>query len=71
MLNLAGLTVRLGGRTIIDDAGARLPTRGRIGLIRRNGAGKTTLVRVITGGLEADLGAVGMPRGTRLGYLAQ
>jgi ATP-binding cassette, subfamily F, member 3 len=71
MLNLTGLTVRLGGRTIIDDASAKLPPKGRIGLIGRNGAGKTTLVRVITGGLEADLGEVTMPRGTRLGYLAQ
>ena len=71
MLTLAGLTVRLGGRTIIDDASAKLPPRGRIGLIGRNGAGKTTLVRVVTGAIEADLGAVEMPRGTRLGYLAQ
>ncbi|WP_375391323.1 ABC-F family ATP-binding cassette domain-containing protein [uncultured Sphingomonas sp.] len=71
MLTISGLTVRLGGRTIIDDAAARLPPRGRIGLIGRNGAGKTTLVRVITGAIEADLGTVDMPRGTRLGYLAQ
>ena len=71
MLNLSGITVRLGGRTIIDGASAKLPPRGRIGLIGRNGAGKTTLVRVITGGIEPDLGGVEMPRGTRLGYLAQ
>ncbi len=71
MLNLTGITVRLGGRTIIDDATAKLPPRGRIGLIGRNGAGKSTLVRVIAGMLEADGGTVAMPRGTRLGYIAQ
>jgi ATP-binding cassette subfamily F protein 3 len=71
MLNLTGITVRLGGRTIIDDATARLPPRGRIGLIGRNGAGKTTLVRVIAGMLEPDSGSVDMPRGARLGYIAQ
>jgi ATP-binding cassette subfamily F protein 3 len=71
MLNLTGITVRLGGRTIIDDATAKLPPRGRIGLIGRNGAGKSTLVRVIAGMLEADNGSVSMPRGSRLGFLAQ
>ncbi|WP_374285550.1 ABC-F family ATP-binding cassette domain-containing protein [Novosphingobium sp.] len=71
MLNLTGITVRLGGRTIIDDATAKLPPRGRIGLIGRNGAGKSTLVRVIADQLEADNGEVTMPRGSRLGYIAQ
>lgn len=71
MLNLTGITVRLGGRTIIDDATAKLPPRGRIGLIGRNGAGKSTLVRVIAGMLEPDSGTVSMPRGSRLGYIAQ
>jgi ATP-binding cassette subfamily F protein 3 len=71
MLNLTGITVRLGGRTIIDDATAKLPPRGRIGLIGRNGAGKSTLVRVIASMLEPDSGSVAMPRGSRIGYIAQ
>jgi ATP-binding cassette subfamily F protein 3 len=71
MLNLTGITVRLGGRLIIDDATVKLPPRGRIGLIGRNGAGKTTLVKVITGLIEADGGHVTMPRGSRIGYIAQ
>ncbi len=71
MLNLAGITVRLGGRVILDRASAALPPRARIGLIGRNGAGKSTLMRVVTGLLDPDLGSVEMPRGTRIGYVAQ
>ena len=71
MLNLQDITVRLGGRTIIDGASAALPPRGRIGLIGRNGAGKSTLVRVIAGQLEPDTGSAEMPRGARIGYIAQ
>jgi ATP-binding cassette subfamily F protein 3 len=71
MLNLKDITVRLGGRTILDGASAALPPQGRIGLIGRNGAGKSTLVRVIAGLLEPDTGSADMPRNTRLGYIAQ
>ncbi len=71
MLNLNGITVRLGGRTILDNASAALPPGSRVGLIGRNGAGKSTLVRVIAGQLEPDTGVAEMPRGSRLGYVAQ
>ncbi|MGC6400787.1 ABC-F family ATP-binding cassette domain-containing protein [Sphingomonas sp. FW199] len=71
MLNLNNITVRLGGRTILDSASAALPPRSRVGLIGRNGAGKSTMVRVIAGMLEPDGGSVEMPRGSRLGYIAQ
>jgi ATP-binding cassette subfamily F protein 3 len=71
MLNLNGITVRLGGRAILDGATAALPPRSRVGLIGRNGAGKTTLVRVIAGQLDPDEGSADMPRGARLGYIAQ
>ncbi len=71
MLNLTGITVRLGGRTILDRATAALPTGARVGLIGRNGAGKTTLMKVIAGHLDPDEGAAEMPRRARMGYIAQ
>jgi ATP-binding cassette subfamily F protein 3 len=63
MLSLNGITVRLGGRSILDGATASLPQRSRVGLVGRNGAGKSTLVRVIAGLLEPDDGSADMPPG--------
>ena len=71
MLNLNGVTVRLGGRTILDAATAALPARSRVGLIGRNGAGKSTLMKAIIGAIEPDDGSIEMPRSTRIGYIAQ
>ncbi|MEM8825392.1 MAG: ABC-F family ATP-binding cassette domain-containing protein [Pseudomonadota bacterium] len=71
MLNLNDITVRLGGRTIIDRATAAIPPGGRVGLIGRNGAGKSTLMKVMIGEIEPDGGAMALPSGARMGYLEQ
>lgn len=71
MLTINGLTVRLGGRTILDRASASLPAKSRTGLIGRNGAGKSTLMKAMIGSIEADEGGIEMPRKTRIGYIAQ
>ncbi len=71
MLNISGITVRLGGRTILDRATAALPTGSRVGLIGRNGAGKTTLMKVIAGHGEHDDGSIEMAKTARIGYIAQ
>jgi len=71
MLSLNAITVRLGGRLILDRATASLPAGARVGLVGRNGAGKSTLMKVVAGLLEADEGAPEMPRAARMGYIAQ
>ena len=71
MLTINGITVRLGGRAILDRATASITPGSKVGLIGRNGAGKSTLMKVIVGQLEADEGEIEMPRRTRLGYIAQ
>ena len=71
MLTIKDITVRLGGRTILDRAGAAVPPGARVGLIGRNGAGKSTLMKTMIGELEPDEGEIEMPRRARLGYIAQ
>src|SRR3954469_18651029 len=71
MLTINGLTVRLGGRTILDRATAAIPPGAHVGLIGRNGAGKSTLMKAIIGLIDPDGGTINMPQRTRLGYIAQ
>jgi len=71
MLTIEGLTVRLGGRPILERASATIPQGARVGLIGRNGAGKSTLMKAVIGELEADEGQISKPSRARVGYVAQ
>ena len=71
MLTINGITVRLGGRPILDRATAAIPPGSRVGLVGRNGAGKSTLMKAIIGQIDPDEGLIELPRRTRLGYVAQ
>ncbi|MBT5433135.1 MAG: ABC-F family ATP-binding cassette domain-containing protein [Rhodospirillaceae bacterium] len=71
MLTISNITVRLGGKVILDQASASIVLKSHVGLIGRNGAGKSTLMKVIAGEQEADDGHFGTPKGARIGYVAQ
>ena len=70
MITINNLTVRLGGRAILQDASAAIPPGAWIGLIGRNGAGKSTLMKALIGQIEPDQGSIEMPRRARVGYIA-
>src|SRR6266542_2242549 len=71
MLTISGLTYRIGGHTLLNEASAQIPARSRVGLVGRNGAGKSTLLALIRGAAQPDAGTIRLPRGDRIGFLAQ
>lgn len=71
MLTIDGVTVRLGGRAILERASATVPIGARVGLIGRNGAGKSTLMKALIGEIEPDDGEISKPSRARIGYIAQ
>src|SRR5262252_2461656 len=74
MLTLSEVTYRVGGRTgrrLLDNAHAQIYEGAKVGLVGRNGAGKSTLLDLIRGVLQPDDGTIELPRGSRIGFLAQ
>jgi len=71
MLTITDLSLRIAGRLLIDHASLTLPAGTKAGLVGRNGTGKTTLFKAITGELASETGAIGLPKNTRIGQVAQ
>jgi ATP-binding cassette subfamily F protein 3 len=71
MLTINDITYRLGERLLLDHATASLPDGSRVGLVGRNGTGKTTLFKIITGDLSPEGGNISLPKGRRIGGVAQ
>jgi ATP-binding cassette subfamily F protein 3 len=71
MLTIDGLTYRIAGRTLLDDASAQIAAGWRVGLIGRNGTGKSTLLELVRGTLQADAGEIRLQRDARIGFVAQ
>jgi len=71
MLTLSAVTYRIAGRILLDQASAQIADGSKVGLVGRNGAGKSTLLDLIRGALQPDAGAIELPRGCRVGFLAQ
>ncbi|MGG5823163.1 ABC-F family ATP-binding cassette domain-containing protein [Falsiroseomonas sp. HW251] len=71
VLSIRNLTLRVGGRALLEGAEMTLDTGRRLGLVGRNGAGKSTLLKAITGEIQPDGGEVRLAARARLGHVAQ
>jgi zinc/manganese transport system ATP-binding protein len=68
-LDVCGVTVRFGSRTVLDDVSFNLEQGSVAGLIGANGAGKTTLFRSILGQQAIHAGSISTDG--RPGYVPQ
>jgi ATP-binding cassette subfamily F protein 3 len=71
LLTISDLTLRMGGRTLLDHADLAVDAGRRIGLVGRNGAGKSTLLRAISGDIAVDGGDIRLAARARMAQVKQ
>ena len=71
LLIIDRLTIRIAGRTLLEDASLTVEPGRRIGLVGRNGAGKSTLLRAIAGDLPLDGGEIRLAQRARMAQVRQ
>jgi ATP-binding cassette, subfamily F, member 3 len=71
IFELEDATVKIGERTLIEDAEMWLERGEHVSLVGKNGTGKTTLLRVLAGEKELDGGKIRRGHNVTLGFLSQ
>lgn len=71
LVKAEALSVRLGGRLVLDRVELTVDPGEVVTLIGPNGAGKTTLVRAVLGLVRAAEGTISRRPGLRIGYMPQ
>ncbi|HPY42699.1 MAG TPA: ATP-binding cassette domain-containing protein, partial [Thiolinea sp.] len=71
LLNMVGVSVGYGEKTIISNVRLQIMPGERIGLIGPNGAGKSTLIKFLAGNLPAQSGDYWQAADLKIGYFAQ
>jgi ATP-binding cassette, subfamily F, member 3 len=71
MLQVTNLSKVYGPRTLFENVSFSLIPGERLGLVGRNGCGKSTLFRMILEEETPDSGKILIPKGYRVGHLAQ
>lgn len=71
MIKLQNLTVRIAGRTLIENLTLSLNEGHRYGLVGRNGIEKSTFFKILLQTLSPDEGRVEVSARVRMGHVAQ
>ena len=71
MIDINNITVRIGNKTLLENASAHIADGWKVGIVGANGCGKSTLFRVLLGMQETELGEINFPSGARISTVAQ
>ncbi len=71
MLEVTGVTLRFGGRTLFEDVNISFTKGNCYGIIGANGAGKSTFIKILAGEIEPSKGWVTLSPGERMAVLEQ
>lgn len=71
MIKIKNLSISFSGQSIFEDVNFIVNRGEKIGLIGRNGSGKSTFLKLILGQLQQDDGDIDLPKGYKIGHLAQ
>lgn len=71
MLQLNNLSLRRGGRLLLDSANLRIYPKWKVGMIGANGTGKSSLFQLILGRLSSDQGEYQLPSEWTIAHVAQ
>jgi ATP-binding cassette subfamily F protein 3 len=71
LLTITDVTLRMGGRILLEHADLAVDAGRRIGLVGRNGAGKSTLLRAIAGEQALDGGEIRLSSRARMAQVKQ
>lgn len=71
LLQLSDIALTYGGSPVFDGLDLVVQPGDRLALVGRNGSGKSTLMKIMTGAVEPDSGAVVPGPGVHLGYMEQ
>ncbi|MGN6608013.1 MAG: ABC-F family ATP-binding cassette domain-containing protein [Jatrophihabitans sp.] len=71
VVDLEGVTVRVGDRVLLDDVTWHLGPGDRVGIVGANGSGKTHLLRLLAGELEPASGRVKIGSTVHAAHLSQ
>ncbi|MCA0044283.1 metal ABC transporter ATP-binding protein [Celeribacter litoreus] len=71
LITVEDVTVRLGGRMVLDDVSLTLEEGEIVTIVGPNGSGKSTLLRTLIGAVPPNEGKVTRKRGLKIGYVPQ